>query len=338
MSHYYHDMIVRIISDDYEKKMNEAKTEEEKRKIQERFDSLDYSEIIDKMIQAASGTILKDMTKTMYEQVLDFRAEEDEFLAIQKQKWNKAFVASEALYIMNLEFVENYSKYVASLEEERKRPFQWRYLAMQHIHGRALQIYLEIITLMKNGFADGAYSRWRTMYELAVVCDFISEHDENTAKTYYERSNSEDHQYEWASVSGEFPIKKPEKITFADIRSKTTLNTTEWYNQYKLANKIAHASPQGTFKRLSNTGRKNLIPVGRSDFGITTPGEHSAITLVQITTMFGILFADIDTMVELKIQNNWIDVVRKSYFEIHDELFPDMPPLMNKIDDELSEE
>ena len=330
--------IMKSLQNMLNEKVGNANSSEEAEQLIQKFETLEWGPIFLKIVEETSKPIMQEMTQTMYEQVIAFRAEEDEFLAIQKQKWNKAFVASEALYIMNLEFVENYSKYVASLEEERKHPLQWRYLAMQHIHGRALQIFLEIITLMKNGFADGAYSRWRTMYELAVVCDFISKHDENTAKTYYERSDSDDHQYEWASASGEFPSKKPNKITFADIRSKTTLNTTEWDKQYKLANKIAHASPQGTFKRLSNTGRKKLIPVGRSDFGITTPGEHSAITLVQITTMFGTLFADIDAMVELKIQNNWIDVVQKSYFEIHDELFPDMPPLMDKINDELSEE
>ena len=40
---------------------------------------------------------------------------------------------------------------------------------MLHIHGRALQQFLEIIILMKNGFADGAYASWRSVFELIIT-------------------------------------------------------------------------------------------------------------------------------------------------------------------------
>ena len=99
------------------------------------------------------------MKEIMFEEVMGFRANEQEFIARQEQKWYRAFVASESLYIMTLEAAEIYSKYVESLKEEDVSPEFWVYIAMKHIHGQALQEFLEIITLMKNGFADGAYAR-----------------------------------------------------------------------------------------------------------------------------------------------------------------------------------
>lgn len=59
---------------------------------------------------------------------------------------------------------------------------------MQHIQGRALQQFIEIITLMKNGFADGAYARWRSMYEIAIVSAFITEKGEAVAEAFIQSS------------------------------------------------------------------------------------------------------------------------------------------------------
>ena len=58
---------------------------------------------------------------------------------------------------------------------------------------------------------------------------------------------------------------------------------------------------------MSNDGTESLIPVGGSDYGLTTPGGHSAITLVQIRIMFGSLFADYDVLLEERIMTDWID-------------------------------
>ena len=199
MSHKINDLIVETISNAFTNKINEGKTDEEKRIIKEKLDSIDLEALVDKMISDAAKPVLKEMTKTMYEQVLDFRAEEEEFLAVQKQKWNKAFTTSEALYIMNLEFADSYKDVVNDLTKEEVQQKEWTFLSLQYIHGRALQVYLEIITLMKNGFADGAFARWRTIYELAIVSDFISTYGEETAKEFYESSESDDRYYDWAN-------------------------------------------------------------------------------------------------------------------------------------------
>ncbi len=331
MSIRFEDMMKKQITESIENEYNHLQTDEEKDKFINRLDQLDLGGLMQKMITTSSDAMLKSMRETMFEQVLSFRSEEEEFLARQKQKWNHAFATSEALYIMNLEFAEEYQSYISQLDESQRADKKWRYLALQHIHGRALQIFLEIITLMENGFADGAYARWRTMYELAIVCDFIANHDEETAKTYYESSETDERYYDWAKTSGEFDEKVKGHIRFSNLEDKSKLNTGEWNSQYQLANKIVHATPQGTFKRLSNNGKQSIIPVGRSDYGLTTPGEHSAITLVQITTMFGCLFKDFDSLLYIIIQNNWINIVREAYFKVHDEIFPDDEPLLPSL-------
>lgn len=171
------------------------------------FKSLDIQELFNDMMKDAEKDTFSFMKATMFEEVMGFRADEQEFIARQEQKWYRAFVASEAMYIMTLEVAESYSEYVESLPKDQFQSKYWTYIVMQHIHGRALQEFLEIITLMKNGFADGAYARWRSMYELSIISSFIIQYGENVAKKFYEASETDD-RYEWARESKIFSTRK----------------------------------------------------------------------------------------------------------------------------------
>lgn len=312
------------------KRLEEAETEEEAKEIMEKLEKIDLSDLFVKMYLKMADDTTQYMRETMYEKVMAFRAEEEEFIIRQEQKWYKGFVASEAMYIMTLEVAESYVQYVNDLSDEEKIKKYNTFTSMLHIHGRALQEFLEIITLMKNGFADGAYARWRSMYELSIIASFITEHGEDVAKAFIEASDTED-RYEWARASNEFSSKK-RYISFNDIQTHCDMNTKVWRKQYDLANKTVHASPQGTFARLGNMIAKNIIPVGRSDYGITKPAEHSAISLAQITSMFLNIFPYGDGVFAMKNIKNWIDVIREIYFKTHDEVFPEAEPLW---DDDL---
>lgn len=112
-------------------------------------------------------------------------------------------------------------------------------------------------------------------------------------------------------------------MTFQELQDNCDIDTPEWREQYKLANVILHPSAQGTFKRLADMGTKDVILVGQSDYGITTPGEHSAISLVQISAMFFSLICYSPTIVAIGNMNSWVDVIRECYFKTHDQIFPD---------------
>ena len=287
------------IKETLQKSLDEAKTEEDAQKVIDKFNKLDIQEMFVSLITEMSKNSFELMKDNMYEEVMAFRADEQEFLARQEQKWFRAFVASEALYIMVVQTADYYKDFVSELDKEETEKKQWTYTALLHIHGRAMQQYIEIITLIKNGFADGAYARWRSLYELAIICSFIELHGEQVAKAFVEASNTSD-RYEWARASGLFENKKS-YVTFNDIQNNCDITSPAWKKQYDLANKTVHASSQGTFGRLCIMGEENVISIGRSDYGITTPAEHSAISLVQI--------------------------IREIYFKAHDEIFPDDEPL-----------
>lgn len=56
--------------------------------------------------------------------------------------------------------------------------------ALSHLHSRALQIASEIMTLMENGFADGAMARWRTLHEVTCVAMVLNDGGDELAERY----------------------------------------------------------------------------------------------------------------------------------------------------------
>lgn len=55
---------------------------------------------------------------------------------------------------------------------------------MAHLLARACRVAEEGLALLKAGFGPGASSRWRSLYEIAVVATFIGQHGDETATRY----------------------------------------------------------------------------------------------------------------------------------------------------------
>ena len=72
---------------------------------------------------------------------------------------------------------------------------------------------------------------------------------------------------------------------------------------------------------LSLMDEQSLIVVGQSDYGITTPAEHSAISLQWITSMFLSVFPCLDALAHAKVIHDWVEEVRKAYFTTADKCF-----------------
>lgn len=276
-----------------------------------------FLKIIDNVASKAVDTI----ESIMYEKVLEERAYSSEFLARQEQKWGKAFVSSEALYLCILESTEHYEQYVCSthLGEEN-----YTYHALKHIHGRALQMYSEIMCLVQNGFADGAYARWRSLYELSIIASFIGKYGELVAEAYI-NSVGTNAKNEWARKAPCFANKKPrEKITFKDLFENSEINES-WNEEYKLTNLLVHGSADGTFHRLGQYGNMSILSVGRSDWGMSLPAIHAAMSLVLVTCQFFSVYTHGDSIAAVSTFNKWISRIKKFYEDVEDHCFPKDP-------------
>lgn len=278
---------------------------------------------ISKLIEQATQDQLSLYQSKAFEISSERRASAAVFIAHQEEKWGKCFALSDAMYVLATEFGEAFGEYVEeNVDESRKNELMYTFLCLQHIHGRACQEFLEILYLIKLGFADGASARWRSMYELSCISWFIREQGEQIAKQYWEQSQTYDKSYAWTNGAKN---KNGETIkigSFADIQRACT-KSPEWKEQYRLACFVNHASPQGTFKRLANMKPLDKIPCGHSDYGIDTPAIHAAISLTIITNLFLNLFPHGEGVVHCKVMNAWTDLIRERYTATRQELFQD---------------
>lgn len=322
------DMFDNVIKEQVERMRLDGQSDQE---IIEKLKKVNFSSILLDATKEISNDVTQYMNQTMYEKVMEYRAETKEFIARQDQKWGKCFVASEAMYIMILEATESYGRYVAELSNIKlKKDNQFTYFAMREIQGRACQEYLEILYLVKFGFADGAYARWRSMYELSIIASFICNTGEKVAKAFIEAADTED-RYDWAKCAKCFENYTKNHICFNDLQKKCDFATLDWKKQYNLANKVVHASSQGTFSRLSNKEILNIIPVGHSDYGIAISAEHSAISLGIISKLFLSIFPYTDGIIAMRCINEWIDIINQYYSKAEKEIFSDkdFKPIIN---------
>lgn len=287
----------------------------------ERINKIDFTEVFLKMSEKVSTDSVEYMEKTMYERVLEERAQTAEFMARHEQIWGKGFVASEAMYIIALESADMHRQYVDSLPSDMIEGKQYHLAALRQIHARASQQFLEITYLIKAGFADGAFARWRSMYELSVIADFIMKNDESVALAFVKAANSNDSWHNWAKTAPCFAGSKKKNITFNDIQNKCSFSTDVWRGQYQLANKVVHASPQGTFNRLGTFDDTDVLLAGHSDYGVFLAAEHSAITLAVITASLLTIFPYGDGTVYASTIGKWVDIVRKYYSEAEEMCF-----------------
>ncbi len=188
------------------------------------------------------------------------------------------------------------------------------------IHVRACQVANEILILIKNGYADGAHARWRTLHELAVTFLYLYDSDykvihmyndyeiiekHKKAKEYKACENSldleklEDSEWEELSNRREQVIEKYGKEfsesygwTMNDL-PKGRRNFRELEKHvgieklriiYSWANESVHAGVSGIKDKLSLREEESYhFLTGANDCGFLDPVQYTSYSLCQMS-------------------------------------------------------
>lgn len=206
----------------------------------------------------------------------------------------------------------------------------YQFDALMRLHSRACQTSYEILELLKGGFADGAYARWRSLHESAVISLFLAQHDQETAErfllystveNYYEMEAYDEYSDElgYEPLSDEMMDEIEENyealsdrfgssftgfygwavhqfsggsVGFVDIEEEVGLDYLRPH--YKAAsNWNVHVGSKGMQHRmgmLDDEQDDQLLLSGPSNYGLADPGQCTAISLCQVTE----LLADFD--------------------------------------------
>lgn len=193
--------------------------------------------------------------------------------------------------------------------------------ALFRLHLRALQITSEILTLMENGYPDGASARWRTLFEVSTVATLIADGGDPVAERYLahtiiDRKKMLNEYQDRASEPGgsAVPAREAKAITKeyeAALRKfgKPFRETNGWAAghfglqtnptfahlqeaagraamraEYRLASFGIHAGPSA-FERKFLSFYESLQIAGATNAGLEEPGINTANCLMQITAL-----------------------------------------------------
>jgi Family of unknown function (DUF5677) len=188
------------------------------------------------------------------------------------------------------------------------------------LHARACQVTAEILTLLENGFADGAIARWRTLHEISIVALVISDGGDELARAYNDHEIVEikrahdryiidhetlglsaptkresariDRQYQMAvqKYGSAFGTEygwaasylKLKRPRFIDLQD--TAKRIEMHSYYKMASYNVHASSRGLTHRMTDGFDNHGLITGFSNAGLEEPGVQTAVSLTLITS------------------------------------------------------
>jgi hypothetical protein len=213
-------------------------------------------------------------------------AADAQFIRDNIEKWGDCFVACDALHVHAVFLNKEYQDDLKSiLSDQVKKETCFLHYSLMANYARACQIYAEIFCLLKNGFANGAFARWRSLFELLVVSEFLMKYGEETAKAYLYSCNNAKKEFEWAKSAKCF--KNLKSIRFSDLRKEVEItHDFVTYEDYSSSHKMVHASPFGIFNGVGVRENDAGLYDGPSHWGLADP----AILTVRVFAVLSSLY------------------------------------------------
>jgi hypothetical protein len=299
-------------------------------------------ELFDSAQEDIANLLFETSYKTGYITLKDHEYINDRFIANLNLRWFESFDLLRLFNIVSYEIGENIASNGAIYHTESKKN---SFKLLLKLHARSVQTANEILVLMKNGFADGALARWRTLHELSVIFLFISKNGEDVAKRYsdyyiveqakeltayndtaqyldFEKISEEEQKQITDSLMslkqkyGEDFIKEygwarniihSKKIYFTDLEKLVELDFLHAF--YKWACNPVHAGMKASLFSLGNLNEPDMLfsLAGASNVGFTDPGQLTAYSLLQINKALVGCFDSFDHRIAIRVLEKFFE-------------------------------
>lgn len=300
------------------------------------FAKEELPDIIPKALASAAEVVVRSLKADWPAQRAHDNAVMADFTANLDTRWGGAFATLRMIYTIAVELG-------GSLARARRRSRAKRNLVLNdtiiHLHARACQVAMEIITLMEHGLADGAMARWRTLHEITVVATLLVEHGEELAVRYRAHSAVEAKRAmdrfvtSHAQLGYAAPSKRDIAATESEYRAslerfgdnfgseygwaarhlnlkkprlvdlEVAVGKGAMQSEYRMASYNVHAGARGIDFRLGlldGPGTPTAL-AGASNAGFVDPARNMACDLVHVTTLLSSGTARFDRMLEWQI-------------------------------------
>ena len=121
------------------------------------------------------------LKENSHRMLTEHELEEEEFNARLQKRWYPAFDRLRILIVLSEEAERDFNpRESEGLSDEEENIVE----ALKRIHIRAARCAREVFCLLRSGFSDGAFARWRTLHDLPLSALFIKKHGGNVAQKY----------------------------------------------------------------------------------------------------------------------------------------------------------
>ena len=272
----------------------------------------------DKQLNSAADALLKHFKHAYCATRAQRRRDTEKFQGEIRDLWGKALGLLELQIDIASEVGEDFDQ---RNRDRASRSGDDIFEVLTRLHYRACQTSREIFAILCSGYADAAYARWRTLYEIVVIAAFIRKHDKykSIAKEYLlhdfmryskeasliqgnlqpsDDGNDQDsvnvgakYVYGFVSQFGTPFTKKYgwaastldlKDPTLFDLEKASSLNYLR--HRYVDACDHVHVNARGDFSRLClHLMGKTHVLAGPSIYGLAEPGALTAHSLAKIT-------------------------------------------------------
>ena len=312
----------------------------------DRFCENSIPKLIPAFAQRISKSTLKHLKAKWAEEDISQSLDLAGFRERLEERWGKPLGQLRMLLTMSREWCQTVHERETRLKKHKQK--QLREILIRLL-ARACQVTDEIICLLENGFADGAMARWRTLHEIAVVAAVISQHGEDIAERYLahqavESKRAMDKYIKCCALLGYKPLSareqgkivraydqtlgkygkpfksdhgwaavhlKKDKPSFADLEEEAGRAAMRSY--YQMGNDNIHAGVKSMFIRLGLLEDYTGLLAGRSNAGLTDPGQNTAHTLTQLSVLVCLSEPKLDDLVAAEMMKALRDKIPKSF-------------------------
>lgn len=285
-------------------------------------------------LEPAVKIVTKEIEKDRSAALRDHRINIKAFQIRLFRRWQKPFDLLEGHIGHSTELV---IRKRAHLVDEKGRISDFKALALLKLNARALQVSNEILVLLKAGYADGAFARWRTLYELSLIALYLGQNDQIFSQRYL------DHEVVGKLKTAKKMIKFKKSFKVLPTRKDLSKLNRErevlcakygeefkqdygwipkaqwpgnkigiWFleNQvrlghlgpyYDLACRTVHGGAAGFVQMSLMDHAQGTLQTGPTNYGLADPIQHCGFSITHLTLALLNLNPDFDSVVHMKI-------------------------------------
>ncbi len=249
----------------------------------------------------------------------DSRGKISTFLNHNLPPWKEAFDALRMLYLLHMDNQKTLHARILELTAQGANPaVQHTYKVTYYIHQRICQLFYEVIVLVENGLAEGAYTLYRAMHELCCSLMFIhtSSKAEELALAYMTYAHEDTGTHMWAQGDARLANAPKDAIPFHHIEALCGMKN------YWPQEQIPHAHLQSRGKEhMPSPDAVPPLQIGLGMYYAIVPALYAVRTLQIATEKLASVYVNVNFLLALRTLELWEQRVEALLLQARDNYF-----------------